>query len=353
MNSDIKILDKLVERMLAAQCDTAQEKQQCSVQCRPIVDKLDILFEFLAEVQTAAAEIAAGNFESTLNKNNPYAGALKDLQASFHHLTWQISRVAEGDYEQSVDYLGEVSEAFNKMILQLREREALLEANLKLTEELAQQRTKLLEQEIKNQEERYNQFSKSVTEIRAYQHDMKNHLLCIDALLASESIEEAQKYVDQLTSVFKSKKELFHEKNYVLNMLLNDKMEKARQLGVEVKAEVKISRTLKIDNIDWCILFGNALDNALEALSKVPQEQRRLEISVKNTEEMLCAKIHNSMCGAIIYDENNVPETSKKDKYGHGIGLKNMQNCVKKYHGEMKIMVEKNTFCLMFILCQV
>lgn len=82
MNSDIKILDKLVERMLAAQCDTAQEKQQCSVQCRPIVEKLDILFEFLAEVQTAAAEIAAGNFESTLNKNNPYAGALKDLQAS-------------------------------------------------------------------------------------------------------------------------------------------------------------------------------------------------------------------------------------------------------------------------------
>ena len=43
------------------------------------------------------------------------AGSLKATEANLRHLTWQMERVAQGDYSQSVSFMGDFSKAFNKM----------------------------------------------------------------------------------------------------------------------------------------------------------------------------------------------------------------------------------------------
>jgi diguanylate cyclase (GGDEF)-like protein len=55
---------------------------------------------------------------------------LKSLQASLRHLTWQTQEVAAGNLEHRVDFLGEFSEAFNQMILALRDTQTSLRAFL-------------------------------------------------------------------------------------------------------------------------------------------------------------------------------------------------------------------------------
>ncbi len=47
------------------------------------------------------------------------AQSLKSLQASLRHLTWQTEQIANGDFTQKVDFMGEFSLAFNKMTEQL------------------------------------------------------------------------------------------------------------------------------------------------------------------------------------------------------------------------------------------
>ena len=71
-----------------------------------------------------AHELAHGNLKTDIPpSDNIIAAPLKGLHASFSHLTWQAQRVAEGDYNQRVDFMGEFSTAFNDMVIKLEQHE--------------------------------------------------------------------------------------------------------------------------------------------------------------------------------------------------------------------------------------
>ncbi len=73
--------------------------------------------------------LAEGNLSCAYDGKGPLAGELKSLQANLRHLNWQVQQVANGDLNQSVDCMGDFSQAFNQMIANLRSaRQALQES---------------------------------------------------------------------------------------------------------------------------------------------------------------------------------------------------------------------------------
>ena len=64
--------------------------------------------------------LSNGDLSSTLRIGGMLAGSLKNLQASLRHLTWQTQMVAQGDFTQRIDFLGDFSLAFNTMVDSLR-----------------------------------------------------------------------------------------------------------------------------------------------------------------------------------------------------------------------------------------
>ncbi len=84
--------------------------------------------ENVRETGELAASLAKGELAEELHcRNNPLAAPLKSLHASLQHLTWQTQRVAEGDYHQRVEFMGDFATAFNDMIVQLDKRRSALE----------------------------------------------------------------------------------------------------------------------------------------------------------------------------------------------------------------------------------
>ena len=75
----------------------------------------------LSGVQQFGLAISNGDLSSTLRIGGMLAGCLKNLQASLRHLTWQTQMVAQGDFTQHIDFLGDFSLAFNTMVDRLRE----------------------------------------------------------------------------------------------------------------------------------------------------------------------------------------------------------------------------------------
>ena len=73
---------------------------------------------------------------------NELAAPLKSLHASLKHLSWQSKQVAQGDYKQRVDFMGEFSDAFNTMVEQLADRQQKLEDEI----ELSRKQAKAMEQ---------------------------------------------------------------------------------------------------------------------------------------------------------------------------------------------------------------
>lgn len=317
-----------------------------------VFEKVYQIHSYLHEVYQVSTQLANGDLQFAIHKENLYAGALKDLQASLKHLVWQVGRVAEGDYNIKLDFLGDFTDSFEKMIYQLKERESTLKENVRLNEVLVQQQMQLFEGELERSAEKYDQFAKSMEEIRSYRHDMQNHLLCIDSLLQEKKYEESSQYIHSITEVFSVMIQAEKTHNYILDALLNDKIEKARLQHAKVITKIKISRKLNIENKDWCILIGNALDNSLEALAEVPENKRELTIQITNVGDMMTTKITNTMAKSVLVEDNQI-KTRKADKSNHGIGLKNIRSVVAKYHGEMEVKINKDSFSLVFLLCSV
>ena len=89
-----------------------------------VQEALNYLSGFLGESNTFLQNLAVGNLEAKVpSRNNFLASPLKELHAGLKHLTWQANQVAEGDYHQRVNFLGDFSDSFNQMISQLEERE--------------------------------------------------------------------------------------------------------------------------------------------------------------------------------------------------------------------------------------
>ena len=84
------------------------------------VEGLDSLLEEIAALREFSLAMARGELDYGARHRGVVIGALKGLQANLRHLTWQAQRIASGDLDVRVNFLGQFSEAFNSMTDQLK-----------------------------------------------------------------------------------------------------------------------------------------------------------------------------------------------------------------------------------------
>lgn len=102
---------------------------------------------------------------------------------------------------------------------------------------------------------------------------------------------------------------------------------------------------------DLYSLFGNALENAFEAVRTLEDEERRnISLLVRRVADMASIHIENYYEGAIARDEAGRPLTSKKDASDHGFGLRSMQLICERYGGTLTINADGATFAVNMLI---
>jgi hypothetical protein len=102
------------------------------------------LIDYIEEMYKAVRPLAKGELDGFApSSGNFLASPFKELHANLLHLAWQASRVAQGDYKQRVDFMGDFSDAFNRMIIALDENEKALLAKIDELERALTRITKL------------------------------------------------------------------------------------------------------------------------------------------------------------------------------------------------------------------
>lgn len=76
----------------------------------------------LAEIRAHVQALSQGDLSRGNRARGFVAGSLKATEANLRHLTWQMEQVAKGDYSQSVSFMGEFSDAFNRMSREMGEK---------------------------------------------------------------------------------------------------------------------------------------------------------------------------------------------------------------------------------------
>ena len=96
--------------------------------------------------------------------------------------------------------------------------------------------------------------------------------------------------------------------------------------------------------VDLYTLFGNALDNAIEAVRKLESKEKRvIDIMLYERQSFLMLQIVNPMCGEVKF-EDGLPLTTKAKNGYHGYGMKSMLHTIQKYEGHLTTEVKNGCF---------
>lgn len=211
------------------------------------------------------------------------------------------------------------------------------------------QSEKNLAMEIEMQKHDYEAICKKVESGRAYRHDMRHHLTALDTLLQQGNKEEAIIYIHDLSDKFAQIEPIVYCENLTVNAILSFYVGQAKAVDCLMNVNVRIPKELPFEDMDLCVIFSNALENAIYACGKISDtSQRTITVSASCKNSKLAVSIENNCLDTFEFDEASFPIVPKRE--GHGIGLKSIEAVVKKYNGFFACSLEENVFSVKAVI---
>ena len=165
-------------------------------------------------------------------------------------------------------------------------------------------------------------------------HDLKHQ---ISALKAHADSGRQADFLAQMEREISSYEAQVSTGNRVLDIILTDKILWCQSINARMVCIADGCALEFMEEMDMAALIGNGLDNAIEAVERIPvQEERIIHFRVSRKDAFVRVSIENPYVEDTEM-ENGLPATSKEDKDYHGFGMKSMQSIVGKYEGTMTI----------------
>jgi|GEM_PF-385266 hypothetical protein len=198
------------------------------------------------------------------------------------------------------------------------------------------------ELQMKQQKEYYSQLLGREEETRKFRHDIINDLLKIQDYCANEKYQAMSQYIERITGIVISlNKKKYDVGNDVINSVINYYLSPTeKKYSVEVKGFV--SDNISIDDRDLCVICGNMIGNAIEAVDRM--KEGKIWIEAGAGKEYISLRVKNTYQGKLKFNKEGFPITTKTDKINHGIGTRNIYDVVKKNGGEYLINAKDGIF---------
>ncbi|MBD5492666.1 MAG: GHKL domain-containing protein [Lachnospiraceae bacterium] len=193
----------------------------------------------------------------------------------------------------------------------------------------------------------YKMLAEQYRQSERLRHDMKNHIIALSALSRNK---EWEKIDDYLKSMERIALDAVGDMtgNKAVDALLYQKRKRAEEENIQWECDVQIPKGNDINEFDLCVLFGNLLDNALEACGRMQRNECRfINIQAKTVKKCFLLEVKNSMDRTEKYIAGF---TNKGDSQEHGIGLLNVGDVVKKYNGVVNTEAENGIFVMSILL---
>lgn len=188
----------------------------------------------------------------------------------------------------------------------------------------------LISQQTEIQTKNIIALEKSYRAQRRASHEFQHHMQTISDLLQNAKYAETVQYVTKLQDSHSSRIFAVNTHHPILDAVLNQKYQLAREQGIEMRLTVNDLSTIELSTSELVVIFANLLDNAIEACDKV--EGDREIHCVITTSEKLYFSIRNTSIPVAM--SNGVIETSKASHLEHGYGLPTVCHILENLNAE-------------------
>ena len=208
----------------------------------------------------------------------------------------------------------------------------------------------IMSQQIKRYEALRSSRDEQLHFFNREKHNLKNQLLSLRAYALNDNnaaiIDFINKILNEsdygLTSISVCN-------NLVIDAILSSKLTLAKENHIHFTWDIDVPSQLTMNDIDLCILLGNAVENAFDACTAVPDQNKFIRIVIKNKQNCLYFRFENSYFHKL-HKSQNVFRSTKSTPSSHGYGLPSIQNIVDKYDGTIDIETSDKVFSLKIML---
>lgn len=213
--------------------------------------------------------------------------------------------------------------------------------NMILYEVEARIEVEALQRMLEMQYNSYQIAEDSIALVNQKYHDLKHQ---IAVLRGGIDGEEKQQYLDRMEDEIRQFESLNKTGNDILDTILTSKGLLFQKAGIRLTTVADGSALAFMDNMDISALFGNALDNAMDGVMKLPDScDRLIHLTVANQKGFLRIMVENRFDGDVEI-QDGMPKTTKGSTAFHGFGVKSMKSIAEKYGGSLRISTEDGWF---------
>lgn len=203
-----------------------------------------------------------------------------------------------------------------------------------------------LEYELMKEKEKYSKESmeiikRSNEELREFKHDLKNYLLPLQEAMETMPQSEMAKVWEKINQKIEDVQTLIQTGNSYVDSMINTKITLARSEKVDVKCTI-LSKMEGIDDLEFCSVFGNLMDNAIEAAKEV-KENPKILVLIK-TKGVLYISVRNTVKDSEMEKPFRHNYTTKEDALLHGFGISCIRELVDKNGGRFDLNVSEGWF---------
>ena len=184
-------------------------------------------------------------------------------------------------------------------------------------------------------------------QIRTLRHDMAGKLMILKSFLDGGNYKDASKFLSEMDIELSSGAVKYSTGNAVTDVVINEAAAICEKKSCIFDCDFSFTEDKGITAIDMAIILNNLLDNAIEAITSIPANERYIRLSGASKANFYLIRIENSYDGEVIRNNDNGIISKKKtdpDLGPHGIGLKSVASIAEKYLGAVDIKTEDRTF---------
>ena len=189
------------------------------------------------------------------------------------------------------------------------------------------------------QGEHYKMLRDHIDETRRARHDLRHHLSVFLSFIDKGETEKLAGYISEYQASLPDDTEVTFCKNYAVSSILSYYVGIARREGIDINVHTELPEKTGVSDTDLCIVFGNCVENAIEACRKTT-ENKFIIVNSDIVGDMLSITVDNSFDGELT-KEGDVFLSRKHDG---GIGISSVRMVAHKYNGEARFKARGNVF---------
>lgn len=197
------------------------------------------------------------------------------------------------------------------------------------------------------QQERYHSLCNAIEETRQARHDMRHHFQQLSSMAENGELEKIKEYLNQVITKIPTRQMQFC-KNQAVDSVIGYYYTLAERQEIPFHVQIDLPEQISIDEIDFCLILSNLLENALEASLKTAKLRQRIHIQIyPHASNIILIMVENAFDGKVRKKHGHFLSSKRAE---NGIGIQSIRRIAEKNGGGSDFSFENGIFTAKIML---